>query len=271
MSDNTFREFEHQNWLAKADNYRDAFGRMTERANGPILDIFGDLSLKRFLDVACGTGELTAEAAKRGAIAEGLDFASSMIKNAEQRYPYLNFVEGDAENLPYPDSTFDAISCCFGLLHLQDPDRAIREARRVLKSGGHYIFTSWCGPDQGGDFFELILSAIRKYGTLDVPLPVAPPLFRFSDPGECRRTLLDAGFVLPSVSVLELDWIFQSGAEIIDFIYKNIVRTTLILQAQTLSARERIHLAIIEDAEKFRKGEVIRIKFPATLASAQSE
>ncbi len=80
MTEKTFRDLEHQGWLEKAGAYRDMLGKLTEQAITPILDTFGDLSGSRFLDVASGTGELTAEAARRGAAAEGLDFAATMAE-----------------------------------------------------------------------------------------------------------------------------------------------------------------------------------------------
>jgi SAM-dependent methyltransferase len=101
MGEKTFRDLEHQGWLEKADAYREIFGRITEQAISPILATFGDLSGKRFLDVGSGTGELTAEAAGRGATAEGLDFAATMVAKASQKYPRIPFQEGNAEKLPY--------------------------------------------------------------------------------------------------------------------------------------------------------------------------
>lgn len=268
MVEKTFKEIEHQAWLLKAESYRGAFGKLTAGAITPILDTFGDLNGNTLLDIACGTGELTAEAVKRGAISEGLDFAATMVEAAGQKHSKLHFSEGDAENLPYSDGTFDAVVCSFGLLHLQDPDRAIREARRVLKTGGRYTFTSWCGPEQGGDFFRILMSAIQRYGTFDVPLPPAPPLFRFADIEECRTALLRAGFIEPSVVILELEWSTPSASDIVEFVYKNMVRTSMVLQLQTEEAKERIHRSLIEGAESYWSESRVRIRFPATLATA---
>ena len=268
MGEKTFRDLEHQGWLEKADAYRDIFGRITEQAITPILATFGDLSGKRFLDVCSGTGELTAEAAGRGATAEGLDFAATMVAKASQKYPRIPFREGDAEKLPYPDARFDAAACSFGLLHMADADRALQEARRVLKAGGRYTFTVWCGPDQGGDFFKLVMGAIREHGTLDVPLPPAPPNFRFADTGECARALSQAGFAAPGTASLQLIWRTEDPQAILELIYKSIVRMPMLLRAQTEEARAHIHKAIISGAEHYRTRGVIHLRFPAVLATA---
>ncbi len=76
--------------MAKAGAYRDIFGKITEQAIDPILNTFGDLSQKRMLDVACGTGELTAAAASRGAITEGVDFAATMVEKASSMLRPIN-------------------------------------------------------------------------------------------------------------------------------------------------------------------------------------
>lgn len=268
MGERTFGDLEHQGWLEKAEAYRNLFGRITEQAITPILATFGDLSGKRFLDVGSGTGELTAQAAARGATAEGLDFAATMVAKATEQYPSIPFREGDAENLPYPDAHFDAAACSFGLLHMPNADRALMEARRVLKAGGRYTFTVWCGPDQGSDFFKLVMGAIREHGTLDVPLPPAPPVFRFADTRECARALREAGFAAPDTDSLPLTWRTDDPQAILELIYKSIVRTPMVLRAQTEEARTRIHKAIIAGAEHYRTRGVIHLRFPAVLATA---
>lgn len=268
MGEKTFRDLEHQGWLEKADAYRNIFGKITEQAIAPILATFGNLSGKRFLDICSGTGELTAEAAARGAAAEGLDFAGTMVANASQKYPGIPFRAGDAENLPYPDARFDAAACSFGVLHMTDADRALREARRVLKAGGRYTFTAWCGPDQGGDFFKLVMGAIREHGTLDVPLPPAPPMFRFADTGECTRALSQTGFAATSTASLQLVWQTDDSQAILELIYKSIVRLPMILRAQSEVARAQIHQAIVSGAELYRTRGVILLRFPAVLATA---
>lgn len=268
MSEQTFRALEHQGWLSKAAAYRDSFGKITEQAIAPILDTFGELSGQRLLDIACGTGELTVAASQRGASAEGVDFAATMVGKAREKYPGARFNEGDAEHLSYDDSTFDAVVCSFGLLHLQDPDRAIAEARRVLKAGGRYTFTVWASADQGGDFFKLVMGAITRHGTLDVPLPPAPPIFRFADFQECSRALIAAGFIAPALRILHLQWNANKPQDVLDLIYKSIVRTPMILQAQSRDARERIEQAIVEGAESYRQNGAIELRFPAVMATA---
>jgi SAM-dependent methyltransferase len=264
----TFRDLEHEGWVARAVSYGDVFTKITGQAIDPILASVGNLPGKRLLDVACGPGDLTAAAARRGATCEGIDFAATLVELATARHPGITFREGDALQLPYPAGAFNAVVCSFGLLHVENSDRAIAEARRVLKQGGRYAFTVWGSPEQGHEFFKLVQGAIQRHGTPNVPLPRAPPLLRFAELDECRRTLTAAGFSSPAARIIALTWQATTAGDILALIYKSIVRMPMILELQTDDARERIPRAIVQGAEAYRKAGVIELKFAAVLATA---
>src|SRR5436853_476147 len=80
---------------------------------------------------------------ERGAIPIGLDFSEEMIAIAKKKFPRIEFREGDAQNLPFPDASVDRVVANFSLLHLAKPERACAEACRVLKNGGRFAFTTW--------------------------------------------------------------------------------------------------------------------------------
>lgn len=88
------------------------------------------------LDVACGSGKLTAELARlagpAGRVA-GLDFSPEMLAVARRSHPSIEFVEGDALKLPFRDAEFDAATIAFGLRNLADPVRGLREMSRVAR------------------------------------------------------------------------------------------------------------------------------------------
>jgi demethylmenaquinone methyltransferase/2-methoxy-6-polyprenyl-1,4-benzoquinol methylase len=87
------------------------------------------------LDVACGSGKLTAQlaaiAGDEGRVV-GLDFSAQMLEVARRDHPGIEFVEGDALNLPFDDATFDASTIAFGLRNLADPVGGLREMLRVV-------------------------------------------------------------------------------------------------------------------------------------------
>lgn len=264
----SFKELELAGWQAKAEAYDGLLATITDQAIGPILESFGGLNHKRLLDVACGTGHLSGTAFNLGAMCEGIDFASTMVQLARTNHPKVKYVEGDAEQLPYENDQFDAVACAFGLLHLEHPEKAISEAWRILKSGGLYSYATWCGPDQGGEYFGLIIGAIKKYGTMEVPLPPVPPAFKYADEGEANKALANAGFRNPHIKKIILKWHPKKTEDILDLLYKSIVRLTLVLEAQGDNIRKKIHEEILEAGKKYR---VKEFKFPIVIATAEKK
>jgi len=100
----------------------------------------------RVLDVACGTGILAREALARvganGRIA-GLDANPGMLAVAERISPDIEWQQGTAESLPYPDQSFDVVVSQFGLMFFPDRQAALREMLRVLVPGGRLAIAVW--------------------------------------------------------------------------------------------------------------------------------
>lgn len=101
---------------------------------------------ERVLDVACGTGVLAREAALRvgesGTVA-GVDPGRGMLAVAKELGPDIEWKEGVAESLPYPDASFDTVLCQFGMMFFSDRGRALREMLRVLRPGGRLAVAVW--------------------------------------------------------------------------------------------------------------------------------
>src|SRR5262249_20611660 len=144
-------------------------------------------------------------AAKRGAAVIGIDFSATMIAEAQKRNPDVEFREGDAEHLPFGNDLVDAAAANFVILHLARPDQALAQASRVACPGWRFEVTVWAKPEEAVGF-GIVLGAIAKYGNLNVPLPEGPPFFRFSEPDECVRSLLAAGFQSPKVVKVAQVW-----------------------------------------------------------------
>src|SRR5204863_8531515 len=143
---------EHRGWQQIAFRYHEGFANVTTQSVAALLDAARVGKGTRVLDVACGPGYAAAAAAARAATAIGVDFSSEMVEEARGRYPGIEFREGDAEQLSFPDSSFDAVVLNFGMLHLGRPEEALREAHRVLRPGGRIAFTVWDIPDKAVGF-----------------------------------------------------------------------------------------------------------------------
>jgi len=265
-STDTFKDLELKGWNQKARDYGDYAGQITRQAVEPLLDAVEVEAGSVFLDIATGPGYTAGVAQARGAIATGVDFSAKMVDEASRNYPNALFYEGDAEHLVFPSGFFDAATCPFGLLHMADPDRAISEAWRILKPGGKFAFTVWAPPEKHA-FFKLVLGAISRHGSMDVPLPEAPPFFRFSEAAESQKALETAGFSDINISELTLHWQPTSGQELLDTIYKSTVRTAMLLEAQDAANREKIHNEIIAAVEASK--DPIDLPWPALIAVAR--
>ncbi|TMF37985.1 MAG: bifunctional demethylmenaquinone methyltransferase/2-methoxy-6-polyprenyl-1,4-benzoquinol methylase UbiE [Chloroflexi bacterium] len=157
------------------------------------------------LDVACGSGKLTAELAKIAGDAGrvvGLDFSPQMLDVARRNHPRLEFMQGDAVSLPFDDASFDASSIAFGLRNLADPIRGLREMLRVVKPGGRAVVLEFVRPPRGvvgGAYRVYLRTLLPAVGGL---LSGEPSAYRYlSDtvdsyrsPGELVDMVMRAGW-----------------------------------------------------------------------------
>jgi ubiquinone/menaquinone biosynthesis C-methylase UbiE len=262
-----FHTFERAGWESIPRAYQDAFGSLTTQAVGPLLDAARVGPGVRVLDVATGPGYVAGAAAQRGASVVGVDFSAAMLAEARRHHPGIEFHEGDAGALLFPDASFDAVVMSFGLLHLAQPDRALGEAHRVLRPGGRIAFTVWARPEETVPF-GIVLRAIERHGRLDVPLPPGPPFFRFSNPAESRRALEAAGFRGPEVVTLPQVWRLGSPDALFEVMRDGTVRTAGLLRAQTPEAQDAIRAAIREAVRPYQRASAVELPMPAVLASA---
>jgi SAM-dependent methyltransferase len=270
MDPGAFKGFELAGWQRVAAEYHDAFAPLTTQAIESLLDAAHVGRGTGVLDVATGPGYMAAVAAARGAEVVAVDFSEPMLALARTAWPELDFRQGDAERLESADRSFDAVVMNFGLLHLSNPDLALREAHRVLRSGGWLAFTVWAPPTEAV-VFGIVLEAIERHGDLSVPLPPGPPFFRFSDEGECRAALLSAGFDTVTVKRIPQIWRLESVDRLFTAMLGATVRTGGLLQAQTPAALERIRRAVSDAVARYRSGDTIALPMPAVLAAAMAQ
>jgi SAM-dependent methyltransferase len=128
---------------------------------GQLVKFAGITSGESVLDVGTGTGVVAITAVRAGARATGLDLTPELLDQAREnariaQIQQIVWTEGDAENLPYPDASFDVVVSQFGHMFAPRPEIAVTEMRRVLKSGGRIAFATWPPEHFVGRLFALI-------------------------------------------------------------------------------------------------------------------
>ena len=154
----------------------------------------------RVLDSCCGTGDLAIAAARAGGRVTGVDFAERMLERARLKAPELEWVQGDALALPFPDGSFDAATVGFGVRNLDDLERGLAELRRVLRAGGRVGILEITRPSGLlAPFYRLwfdglvpLLGKVLPGGSAYTYLPAS--VRRFPGPDELAGLLREADF-----------------------------------------------------------------------------
>jgi ubiquinone/menaquinone biosynthesis C-methylase UbiE len=115
---------------------------------------------QRVLDVACGQGNVAMAAARRFAPATGVDYATNLLAHGRERaaaeHLEVTFTEGDAEQLPFPDASFDLTASTVGVMFAPDHQRAADELVRVTAPGGKIALASWTPGGMVGHLFKTV-------------------------------------------------------------------------------------------------------------------
>src|SRR6266480_3452006 len=114
----------------------------------------------RVLDVAAGNGNATLAAARRWCDVTSTDYVASLLESGRARAQAeghaIQFQEADAENLPFPDASFDAVMSTFGVMFTPNQDKAASELARVCKPGGKIGLANWMPESFIGQVFKTI-------------------------------------------------------------------------------------------------------------------
>jgi ubiquinone/menaquinone biosynthesis C-methylase UbiE len=225
-----YLDFERNGWGTFIAGYNDTFGAVTRQTVPATLDAARVGSGTRMLDICCGPGMLSEAAAQRGARATGLDFPG-VVELARRLVPGAEFISGDALDLPFPDGSFDAVVCGYGVMHVPDPEKAMRQMLRVLRPGGHVALTVWDNDPKSG--LGLVYRAVHDFANLNVPLPHGPGIFQFSSLAKMRDTLSEIGFADTEATLFPQHWRLRSARQLLDAVHEGTVRTRAVLAAQT--------------------------------------
>jgi SAM-dependent methyltransferase len=113
---------------------------------------------EQLLDVATGSGNTAIAAARRGCEVTGIDYVPALLERGRERAAVerlpVTFLEGDAEDLPFPDESFDVVTSSFGVMFAPDQERAASELLRVCRPGGRIAMANFPPDSLAGGFFR---------------------------------------------------------------------------------------------------------------------
>jgi ubiquinone/menaquinone biosynthesis C-methylase UbiE len=267
----TFREFEHDGWQLVADEYHDYFGSLTRQSIAPLIDALQLQPKMSVLDIATGPGYVARELEERAMNVTAVDFSAVMVETARKLYPSIKFEEADAHRLPFSDDTFDAACMNFGILHLDAPEDAIKEAHRVVKkdSRSRFAFSAWTSPVESIGF-GLVLDAIKEHGDANVSIPAGPPFFRFGDSSECEKVLKESGFHKIKTQKVKMIWRLDSVEDFFAAFYGGTPRTGGLLRAQKADDLQSVKVAITKAAAQYVIGDHLEIPMACMVASGST-
>ena len=137
------------------------FGQIAKQLETNAEEFINRLGLKpgeRVLDVACGSGNTAIPAAQAGAVVTGADIATNLLEQGRARAAAagvtIQFDEGDAEDLPYTDASFDVVVSMFGAMFAPRPQLVATELVRVCRPGGRIAMANWTPEGHIGEMFK---------------------------------------------------------------------------------------------------------------------
>jgi len=173
---------------------------------------------ERVLDIGCGAGRTTREAAREvgpDGSALGLDLSSAMLEYAAQAardegLANAQFAQADAQVHDFAGASYDAVISQFGSMFFADPVAAFRNVREAMSDGGRLLLLVWQGLD-ANPWAGAIRNTLAAGRELPMPPPGAPGPFSMADPDRPRQLLTDAGF--GEVQVESASYEYNGGAD----------------------------------------------------------
>jgi SAM-dependent methyltransferase len=182
-----------------------------------------------------------------------------MVAIATAQYPGLDFRQGDAENLPFADESFDAVVSNFGIGHFPRPERAVDGFARVLALHGVVALSWWDIPARhrlNGIFFDAV-NEVQANPPTDIP--TGPPMFRFSDDQELSALLRSAGLAQVAVQTYTFVHRLGSADELWNGILGGTVMTSIGIRRQTKEVQDRIRTTFNRLVQTYAKDGGIHI------------
>lgn len=267
----TFAELERREWATPsvAAGYACDFASAADMVIPALVDGSGAAPGTRVLDLCCGHGNVTRGLLAAGAEVTALDFSPAMLEMARRNAPTAHFIEGDAADTGLPAQRFHGISMGFGMPHVPDPPQVMAEAARLLKPGGRFSFSVWCGPELDSALVY-VFQAIAEFGDPSIQLPPGPGANDYADPAIAFPALKQAGFGPPTRQIVHSHWQTGDADAPYRFFRDGTARGGALLRAQPEVNAGKIRAAVMDRVQRNHgSGPLWTIPIPAVVISAR--
>lgn len=270
-----YKEIEREVYSRTAESYAKYGASIFESMASPLLKGVNPKPGQKVLDVACGIGIPSLNAAEKVAPSGsviGIDLAPGMIEIARSRagetgLKNVEFREADAENLPFEDGSFDVVLCHLGLIHFTDRMKALKEMGRVLRPDGDLAISVWSTPDR-----TRVIGIVSKCVATLWPaavVPGAPTWFDFGPEGALEKILVDTGFKNIKTDRFDYPLEVKDGEEYWQTNLGVSGRLQMLLKNVPQDVAKQIEAQAKTEAEKYRIGEKLRIPCEVVIAWAK--
>lgn len=274
-----FRERVRKDWddprtVAAWRKWSRVRGETFAAVNRTLVEAVGASPGHAILDIASGAGQpalaLAAAVAPNGQVT-ATDQSAGMLEVVRENAQVagisnLLYRQAQAETLPFPDRTFDRVTCRFGAMFFSDPAGAMKECLRVLLPRGRAMFMVWGPPQQ--PFFGMSLGVLRRFVDMPAPEEGAPHVFRYAAPGSLADVFRDAGFANVREETLRIPCERQGTPE--EFwqeIREVAAPFRLLIEGLAPQRRGELDREVVAEMRKYVDGDRLKFHVEVNLAS----
>ena len=252
------RRVQRYGWDKAAEDYERFWAAQLRPAQDLLLNLAAIRHGERVLDVACGTGMVSLQAAAvtgpSGKVV-GTDISDRMVERAREEgrgVEHAVFQRMDAEALDLPDSAFDVAVCALGLMYVPDPLRALQEMQRTLAPGGRAVAAVWGARKHCGwaEIFPIVESRVQS--------DVCPMFFHLGTGDALSQAFRDAGFSDVRTERLSTELAYDGEEQALGAAFAG-GPVAMAYSRFDQPTRESAHAAYLESIAAFRSGSGYRV------------